>query len=247
MQTPVTKGVRMKLSVPIYQLKRQAKALVRQSGVALYVALDRIAQTEGYDSWGHLAAKHKARAPALKLLSACAPGDLVLIGARPGQGKTMLGLELVVAGLQDARHAAFYSLEYTHRDVVDLLAQVGAAQMAGHPALMLDVSDDIAADHVIRRSASMPRGSVIVLDYLQLLDQNRTTAPLAEQMAKLRAFADRSGVVIFLLCQIDRHYDPTRHALPSLDDVRRADAVDVSLLSKAVFLHDGQLALQAVA
>lgn len=237
----------MKLSVPIYHLKRQAKALSRQTEVALHVALDKIAQSEGYDSWGRLAAAHKARSGAVKLLTACGPGDLVLIAARPGQGKTMLGLELVMAGLQDARHAAFYSLEYTRGDVGDLFAELGASGIVEHPDLTLDLSDDIEAGHIAQRSASMPRGSVIVIDYLQLLDQNRATAPLAEQMAQLRACAERAGLVMFLLCQIDRHYDPSLHALPGLDDVRRADAVDMTVLNKAVFLQNGQIELQAVA
>jgi len=44
----------MRLSVPIYQLKRRAKILARDEKIALHEALDRIAREEGFPSWGLL-------------------------------------------------------------------------------------------------------------------------------------------------------------------------------------------------
>ena len=47
----------MKLSAPIYQLKRRAKLLSRTDTIPLHQALDRIAQEEGFTAWSLLASR----------------------------------------------------------------------------------------------------------------------------------------------------------------------------------------------
>ena len=70
----------MRLSVPIYQLKKQAKVQSRQYGVALNKALDDLAKKEGFASWSLLAKRHANRSPAAIILQNLSPGDLVLLG-----------------------------------------------------------------------------------------------------------------------------------------------------------------------
>ena len=114
----------MKLSAPIYHLKRKAKRLSREEGVPLHDALDRIAATEGFSAWSMLAAKAAAMTPAIRLFPQFRPGDLVLVGARPGQGKTLMSLELAVEAMKSGHRAAFFSLEYTEKDVLDRLRAI---------------------------------------------------------------------------------------------------------------------------
>ena len=125
----------MKLSAPIYQLKRKAKRLSREEGIPLHDALDRIAATEGFSAWSMLAAKSAAATPADRLFATFKPGDLVLLGARPGHGKTLMSLRLAVEAMKAGHRAKFFSLEYTERDVLDRLrainrAIISAASMA---------------------------------------------------------------------------------------------------------------------
>src|SRR5262245_53486156 len=47
---------------------------------------------EGFQSWSQLAAAAANHFPTSHLLEQLQPGDLVLLGARPGQGKTVMGL-----------------------------------------------------------------------------------------------------------------------------------------------------------
>ena len=54
----------MKLSAPVYHLKRKAKLLSREGNVPLHEALNRIAIKEGFGSWSLLVAKVSAVAPA---------------------------------------------------------------------------------------------------------------------------------------------------------------------------------------
>jgi len=57
----------MKLSAPIYRLKRKAKLLSRDEKIPLHAALDRIASKKASPGWSLLAAKRTATAPAGKL------------------------------------------------------------------------------------------------------------------------------------------------------------------------------------
>ena len=84
----------MKLSSPIYTLKRQAKLVARDTKIKLHQALNQIATNEGFKDWSHLASKYSETTPAKEILKQIRSGDMVLIGARPGHGKALLGLEL---------------------------------------------------------------------------------------------------------------------------------------------------------
>jgi replicative DNA helicase len=85
----------MKLSAPLYHLKRKAKLLSRAENIPLHAALDRIARQEGFGA-GACCGQSAGKRAAEKLFARLAPGDLVLVGARPGQGKTLMSLELAV-------------------------------------------------------------------------------------------------------------------------------------------------------
>jgi hypothetical protein len=63
----------MKLSAPIYHLKRKAKLLSRKERIPLYEALKRIAAQEGYNDWSLLVAKLSALMPAGRLELAPVP------------------------------------------------------------------------------------------------------------------------------------------------------------------------------
>lgn len=86
----------MKTTVPIYQLKRKAKLLARQTSTPLHAALDRIAIEQGYRSWSLLSAKHAETSPAEILYRSLEQGDMLLVGARPRQGKTLMALSLAI-------------------------------------------------------------------------------------------------------------------------------------------------------
>lgn len=233
----------MILSAPIYRLKRNARLLAREQRIPLHAALDKIAHGEGYASWSLLAAR--AAAPAARVSAQFNSGDLVLVGARPGQGKTLLGLELAVEAMKAGQRAFFFSLECNERDVIDRLRALGAdpARFAG--LLAFDCSNAICADHVIGVMAGVPQGTLAVVDYLQLLDQKRTNPDLAEQVSALRAFARRQGVTIVLLSQIDRAYDPAKKAFPDAGDVRLPNPLDLTLFDRMCFLNGGRIHMHA--
>ena len=129
-----------------------------------------------------LAAKAPASAPAEKLFARLAPGDLMLVGARPGQGKTLMSLELAVQAMKSGSRGVFFTLEYTEKDMLDRFRAIGVAPEEFAGLFEFDSSNEINSDHIVKRLATALRGTLVVVDYLQLLDQKRDNPELMVQV-----------------------------------------------------------------
>ncbi|MET0280858.1 MAG: DNA helicase [Steroidobacteraceae bacterium] len=231
----------MKFSAPIYILKQQAKALSRKDAIPLHDALDRIARREGFDRWSLLAASWSTDKSSNSLLRLLRPGELVLLAARPGQGKTLLSLGLAAEWMARGDRAAFFTLEFTRADVLRCLDVLEQDVKAFRGLFTVDDSDGISADHIASRLGSPPPNMFIVIDYLQLLDQRRDTPPLAQQVRRLKHFARQHRAIIVCLSQIDRRYDPMIKPLPALTDIRLPNPLNLKLFDKACLLSQGKV------
>ena len=237
----------MKLTAPIFILKQQAKALSRKEKMPLHQALDRIANREGFRAWSLLSAKAAADKPSAALLAQLRPGDLVLVASRPGQGKTLLGIDLAIKTMEQGNRAAFFTLEFTRADVARCFEIIGEEPSVFSERFLLDVSDRICADYIVTQLASAPPRTLVVVDYLQLLDQKRENADLMDQVHRLKDFARRRQLIVLCLSQIDRSYDPAIRSCPDIGDVRLPNPVDLSLFDKTCFLSRGRLQYAASA
>lgn len=235
----------MKLSAPIYHLKRKAKLLARKDGLPLHEALGRIAAGEGFSSWGLLIANAPPTGSSAGMFARLAPGDLVLLAARPGHGKTLMSLELAVEAMRSGHQSMFFTLEYTPENLAGRFRALGVNMAQFEDLFAFDDSDAISADHIIERLKQAPRGTLVVVDYLQLLDQRRENPPLMVQVGALKSFAQEKGLIIVFISQIDRSYDSSKKPWPDLADVRLPNPLDLSLFSKTCFLHNGEARFRA--
>ncbi len=225
-------------------LKRKARLLSRKENVPLHEALDRIALQEGFSDWSLIAAKASAASPARKLYARLKSGDLLLVGARPRQGKTLMSLELAVEAMKSGNRGVFFTLEYTVKDMLDRFRAIGVEWAQFDGLFQFDNSDAISADYVARTLASAPRGTLVVIDYLQLLDQKRENPDLAAQIRALKSFARDRGLIIVFISQIDRSYDPSKKSCPDIGDVRLPNPLDLELFDKTCFLNNGEVRFQ---
>lgn len=237
----------MKFSAPIFVLKQRAKALSRKSGIPLHDALNRIAKLEGFGSWSLLAARWSEDRARASLSSQLGSGELVLLAARPGQGKTLLSLGLAVEWMTRGHRAAFFTLEFTRSDVVRCFEVLGEDIGRFHRLFVIDDSDGINADYIVARLASAPPSSLVVIDYLQLLDQKRDNPSVMDQVKQLRHAARQHRATIVCLSQVHRRYDAAGKPFPGLSDIRLPNPLDLELFDKACFLNGGKVQVQDIA
>lgn len=107
----------MQISAPIYQLKRRAKQMSKAQNLPLHKTLDLVAGEEGFQAWSHLSACHETPNAAERILNALGAGEMLLLGARPGQGKTQMALDIAQRAAEQGAVTRFYTLDYTLSDV----------------------------------------------------------------------------------------------------------------------------------
>lgn len=237
----------MRLSSPIYKLKRSAKLLAREQSIKLHQALDQIALQEGFRDWSYLASSYSKGTPAQEIIQQIGSGDLMLIGARPEQGKTLLGLELAALAEEIGRRGFIFTLDYNEADIWDRFKKLGFNPKMFRHSLVVDTSDNICADHIIECLKNTSENVLIVVDYLQLMDQKRSNPPLGEQVQALKNFAVEHGAIIIMISQIDRAFELSTSSFPNIDDIRLPNPFDLSIFDKKCFLHNGEIQVDMAA
>lgn len=180
------------------------------------------------------------------LSGAIHPGEIVIIAARPGTGKTSLALQTAMhcAGTLGLP-SAFFSLEMLKNEVLDrLLAQKGVAtlrdlrdgrvnfdsiyasmlELGGAPLSIFDGRHDLGLLRArLRREKALHNLQVAFLDYIGLIDAGiMGKAPRWERIAEisrsLKLLALELKITIFIVAQLNRDADGVEPTLGSLRD-----------------------------
>jgi len=231
----------MKTAFPIFVLRRQAKELKKSRGIPLSEALDEIAQREGFRSWSLLMSKRRAVYPTQysETLGFLNPGDLVLVGARPGMGKTSFSIGMFVQAIEEKRPKGFFfTLAMTAPELTERISRYNERVRGDDEVYRLDDSNDICADYIISKAKGrVAPGSLIVVDYLQLLSEKRVNPPLQEQVEQLKRFALESGCILVFICQLDRRLESRSDPRPTVGDIRLPNPLDLGLFNKIILLY----------
>jgi replicative DNA helicase len=182
------------------------------------------------------------------------PGNLLVLGGRPGEGKSALALQLALHVAKE-HPVAFFSMEMSRDEIMTrALAQTA---MVDHHAMMQGALSDgdqrkvgAARNHVeglpiafddtaaltpfqIRSKAKKMqtrRGlGFVVVDYLQLLQRPRNAHSREEAVAEntwaLKVLAGELKVPVLALSQLNRNA-AKEGARPTLSDLRESGAVE---------------------
>lgn len=256
----------MRLSAPLYRLKRRARLISREQNLPLSEALDLVARTEGHARWSLLAARVAGKAsagqattaPSLpapmvpvtnaragRVLAGLVPGDTLLLAARPGQGKTILALDLLREAGRQGRTAVFFSLFYAPFEAAGLVArqQQGGEGAEGFALPRIETPDVLDAAHVEAAMGEAAPGSLVVIDYLQLLARDEGRAAQAREVAALARLARERGFVVVILSQVKRGFDPRLAEVPGPGDIAEPAPEGLGAFTKALFLHEGRMRL----
>jgi replicative DNA helicase len=184
------------------------------------------------------------------------PGQHIVVAARPGVGKSTVGLNIAanVAGAASQGHrVAFLSLEMSAHEVgARLVSQIGSiplGQLLGSEDMRDDSWQKVSrySDHVMNlplfidddpaMSLSTIRGHIrrfrpelVVVDYLQLVHTaGRPESRQAEVAAisrGLKLIAKEFGVVVMSMAQINRAAEHHSDKRPTMADIRESGAIE---------------------
>ena len=183
--------------------------------------------------------------------------ELVILAARPSMGKTALAMNIAEHVAIDLRQPVlFVSLEMAGLELADRLlcssAQVNGhrlrngtisqedrrrlvqkASEIGNAPLFIDDSPsrtltEIAA--VARRRKRKQGLSLIVIDYLQLIEPDNPRDPRQEQVARiarrLKAMSRELDIPVLCLAQLNRQAEVSRDNRPRLNHLRESGAIE---------------------
>jgi replicative DNA helicase len=235
----------MKLSAPVYVLKSQAKDLKKTREIPLSEALDEVAKKEGYARWSLLISKHENSLPQQysQVLDFLNPGDLVLVAARPQRGKSTFAAGLVSQASESGRPISYlFTVLERERDSQERIGIYLGSGQQGDDICLVDSSDDISAEYIIGAvEKNICPGALVVVDYLQLMDEKRINPPIQDQIEKLKTFAKENCCIFIFLGQIDSEVDGRETQKPGLEDVRLPNPLDLNLFNKTIFMYqDGE-------
>ncbi len=199
-----------------------------------------------------------------KIVGGLRRSDLIVVGGRPGMGKTSFALNI-------ARHVAskhkgtvaIFSLEESNRKTINRLLTAESAiagkklhlnaltfeeqkkvfkaveNLARLPIHINDTPIMMVAD-VERAVQLMNNLELIVVDYLQLLllaeKRENRAAELAEILRDLKALATKLKVPVLITVQVPRHIDKREDRRPILSDLRESDVIS-QYANQVLFLY----------
>jgi replicative DNA helicase len=191
------------------------------------------------------------------------PGELVILAARPGVGKTTLGMQIALHNARKSRPTLFASLEMTADELASRLASGltginirklrGASISAPQIEQITAVGDDLLQSPLriwsppsttlqrLRAVAKCEAGgyglSLLVVDYLGLIKATDGRKPRYEQVgeisAGLKALAKELSIPVLALCQLNREADGE---LPRLSHLRDSGSIEQDA-DVVMFIH----------
>jgi len=182
------------------------------------------------------------------------PGDLVLIGARPGMGKTSFAMNIACeVAKHEKKTVAVFSLEMSKQQLVGrMLSSEGrvdsyklrTGELSTDDFKRLSMSttilsatniyiDDTSNINVSQMKAKLRRLKnlgLVVIDYLQLMQSDRRidnrVLEIGDISRNLKIMAKELGAPVLLLSQLSRGPESRVDKKPQLSDLRDSGAIE---------------------
>lgn len=189
------------------------------------------------------------------LLDGLCPGRLYVIAARPGMGKSVMGLQFARCAVRAGSSAAVWTLEMPYDEYVTRLfaaekdipyRKIQLAQLSPqewgdlsdvhqqmHDARMwIDDSEALPISELLSRARTLHRlhgVGLIVVDYLGLIVGQRNLPrerEVSEIVKSLKGLAKKLGIPVVLLAQLNRTLESRTDKRPISSDARESGEIE---------------------
>lgn len=189
-----------------------------------------------------------------KVLVGMGKSDLVLIGARPGMGKTSFAMNLASAAAQRTGKAvAIFSLEMSAEQLVsrvlssealvdsyairsgdlsdeDWSRLAHAASKLSESEILIDDTTGITVSGMKAKLRRVKNLGMVVIDYLQLMQSDRRNDNRVQEVAEisrsLKLMAKELNVPVITCAQLSRGPESRTDKRPMLSDLRDSGAIE---------------------
>ena len=179
--------------------------------------------------------------------------DLIIVGARPGMGKTSFALNVARNVAMQGKVVAFFNLEMSREQMVNRLlssearvssqklrtgnltgdewGRIAAAGSALCQApIYLDDTASITVPEMKARLRRVPNLGFVVIDYLQLMHSAKRTDNRVQEVSEitrsLKIMAKELNVPIMVCAQLSRGTEKQANHRPALADLRESGSIE---------------------
>ncbi|MCE9604619.1 MAG: replicative DNA helicase [Planctomycetia bacterium] len=197
-------------------------------------------------------------------------GELIIVAARPGVGKTSWALNLADHVASEGAHVLFVSLEMTRRElgerllssrsgvplgvirrgsknvdnrraIIEAQADLAPLPITFDDAPQRSMADIAAAARRVKRQGKL---ALIVIDYLQMIEPADRRSPRHEQVAtisrRLKTLPRELRVPIVCLAQLNRDVEKAADHRPRLSHLRESAQIEADA-DVVLFVHREEL------
>jgi replicative DNA helicase len=180
--------------------------------------------------------------------------DLILLGARPGMGKTAIALNMAMsAAKKSGKTVVIFQLEMSRAQLATrLLSTEGfidskklrmgnlddddwqkmaeATQTLNKLNILIDENSGITVPEMKAKCRRVPNLGLIVIDYLQLMHtpkhSDNRVQEVAEISRSLKIMAKDLNVPVLCCCQLSRGPEGRQDKRPMLSDLRESGSIE---------------------
>ena len=226
---------------------------LRHIGNVIVEAYDRL-QKLSTDTTGEFAPLSTGLSGVDAVLTGFNKSDLLILGARPGMGKTSFALTLAYnVGVRQKKTVAFFSLEMSCMQLVMRMlsseAQIPgpqltsgrlspeewksfsmAASMLHNAPIYFDDTSSITVPEIKAKLRRMKQVDLVMIDYLGLMTTGRRTENRVQEVSEitrtLKVMAKDLDVPVLLLAQLSRGSEHRAEHRPQLADLRDSGSIE---------------------
>lgn len=181
--------------------------------------------------------------------------EVYIIGARPGMGKTTLGINIAQNIVKNGHAVLFCSMEMTAPQIqakrisletgIKYTPLITGRITGAEEAIMQDwlidnmnspfyltTRSDLTVADIGRRARQVPNLACLIIDYIGLVrvPQSSASKPRYEQMTEIssdiKALAKSLNIPILALCQLNRENTSRSDKRPTMADLRDSGAIE---------------------
>lgn len=205
-----------------------------------------------------------------EILGGLQKSDLIILAARPAMGKSTLALNIAYnCAVNQSKEVLFFSLEMSTSQLANRLISsvsgvnsermrtgdltqeefdkiyAAAGEVSELPIKFCDVAD-VTARRILtlaRREAHRRDISLIVIDYLQLINSTRRDANRVQEISEisrsLKLMAKELNVPVVALSQLSRYVEQREDHHPMLSDLRDSGSIEQDADVVMMLYRDG--------